>query len=542
MKKVSFKESFQHQSQLFPENLGDYIPDNSPVRIVNSVVDKLDLSEIIKGYKPGGRKGYHPKMMLKIIFFSYLKNIYSCRRMESALKENIHYMWLSGKQFPKHSCINDFRSKRLKSHINKLFTQVVKMLVDLGYISLEVQYVDGTKIESVSNKYTFVWRKSIERYKANLEKKIEFILSEIDKGIADDNSRNDSSQIEFNSEVLTNKVNKLNETIKNESKDIQRKLKELKDKHLPKLKEYETKLEQIGENRNSMSKTDKDATFMRMKEDHMKNGQLKPAYNVQISTENQFITHFGIYQNPTDTRTFIDYLNKFKIANNKQSNEVVADAGYGSEENYEYLENEKIEHYVKYNYFHKEQKKKFKLDISKVENLHYNEKEDYFVCAMGQKMHFASEAEVTNKSGYKSKVRYYKSQNCKECPLKSKCHKGKGNRVIQVNQRLKEYKKKARENLTNEKGLRHRSNRPIEPEAVFGQIKYNKRFNRFTLRGLEKVNLEFGLISIALNLHKIARKQFLCHFLQIFKCIKKDFKMFFYFILEKINSNKIMLT
>ena len=94
-----------------------------------------------------------------------------------------------------------------------------------------------------------------------------------------------------------------------------------------------------------MSKTDKDATFMRMKEDHMKNGQLKPAYNVQISTENQFITHFGIYQNSNDTRTFIDYLKGFQSRYNKQSTEVVADAGYGSEENYEYLEKEKIDHF-----------------------------------------------------------------------------------------------------------------------------------------------------------------------------------------------------
>lgn len=506
MKSPNFKEYNQGQVSLFPERLDSYIPENSPVRLVSTIVDQLDISQIMSGYKAGGCKGYHPRMLLKIIIFSYLSNNFSCRKMEKALRENINYMWLSGKQFPKHSCINDFRSKRLKHQINKLFTDVVLMLVEMGYISLEVQYIDGTKIESKSNRYRFVWRKSIERYKANLQKKINAILSQIDEGIIQDNDEDTEDLEPINSSVLKEKIDKLNKSNKSKTKEDIKLLKELTDKHLPKLEEYEEKLSDIGENRNSMSKTDQDATFMRMKEDYMKNGQLKPAYNVQISTENQIITHFGIYQNPTDTRTFIDYLKKFSKRYQRQSEEVVADAGYGSEENYQYLEEENIEHYVKFNYFHIEQKKAFKQDPFRIENMHYNKDKDYFVCPMGQHMEFVSEYEKSNSFGYVSKIRKYRAKSCRRCQIRGKCFKGKGNRSIEINHNLRAHKQKARENLMSDKGLKHRSNRPIEPEAVFGQIKFNKGFNRFTMTGLEAVNLEFGLLAIGFNLAKVFSK------------------------------------
>lgn len=522
MKRINFKPYNQGQVDLFPSRLDEFIAESAPVRLVNNIVDELDIRSIVKGYKKGGCTGYHPRMLLKVIFFSYLSNIYSCRKMEAALSENIHFMWLSGKQFPKHSCINDFRSKRLKEHINKLFVQVVSMLVDLGYVSLDVQYIDGTKIESTANRYTFVWRKSVERYKANLEEKIKNILSQIDEGIQDDTKNTEEAPVALNTAELRKKITEINKanTQKTIDKEEKKLLKELENKHLPKLEEYEQKLEDIGPNRNSMSKTDKDATFMRMKDDHMKNGQLKPAYNVQISTENQFITSFGIYQNPTDTRTLIDYLGKFELQYGQQSSEVVADAGYGSEENYEYLEAQEIDHYVKFNMFHMEQKKKFKTDPSKVENLYYNQEEDYFVCPKGQHMEFVAEYQKSNTHGFVSTIRKYRAKNCRGCEMRSKCFKGKGNRSIEVNPRLRELKQKARENLTSETGLKHRSNRPIEPEAVFGQIKFNKGFNRFKLRGIDGVNLEFALVAIAMNIGKWGKKQ-------VINTIKSILELFF---------------
>ena len=256
--------------------------------------------------------------------------------------------------------------------------------------------------------------------------------------------------------------------------------------------------------RNSYSKTDTDATFMRMKDDHMKNGQLKPAYNAQISTENQFITHVSMHQTPGDTTTLKSHLNSFQERYQKQSKEVCADAGYGSEENYQMLQEKGIEAYVQYNYFHKEQKKKQKDNPFLVQNMYYNLKEDYYVCPMGQKLRNVGKGKRTSSNGYESEVTYYQAQRCEGCPLRSLCHQSKGNRRIEVNYRLNQLKTQARSLLTSERGRYHRSKRPVEVEAVFGELKSNNKFTRFTHRGIEKVEMEFLLMAVGHNFRKLA--------------------------------------
>ena len=256
--------------------------------------------------------------------------------------------------------------------------------------------------------------------------------------------------------------------------------------------------------RNSYAKTDEDATFMRMKEDAMLNGQLKPGYNVQISTENQFITNFGIYQRPTDTLTMIDYLDTFRSRYGMQSKEIVADSGYGSEENYEYMFLNGMVPYVKYNMFHVEQRRRYRNDPFRVSNLFYNPGQDFYICPMGQKMRFIRQEKRYTASGYEQTVSVYRATKCEGCPLRGQCHKSKRNRQIEVNHTLDEYKARARELLTGEQGLIHRSRRPIEPEAVFGQIKECGKFRRLRLRGLIGAKIEFGLKALAHNLRKYA--------------------------------------
>jgi len=505
MAKVIFKELASNQIVLFPENISDLIPANHPVRLVNQVVDQLDISSILQQYAGGGTSSFHPRMMIKVLFYSYLSNIYSCRKIEKALQENIYFMWLSGKSYPDFRTINMFRGKRLKKEIHKLFAEIVKILQECGYVSLEVQYIDGTKIESASNKYTFVWRGSVEKNKAKLENKIASILDDIDNQIKEDSSEPNKEEVKkpIDSEEIKNRLSELNKKLKQKDKATEKQLHELQHELLPRLEKYESQLDIMG-NRNSFSKTVHDATFMRTKEDHMMNGQLKPCYNPQISTENQFITHFSIHQTPGDTTTFTSHLTSFEQLHRKQSKEVVADAGYGSEQNFELLESKNIEAYVKYSYFHIEQKRKAKNNIFSVQNLFYNSDEDYYVCPMGQHLVNIGQGIRISDNGYKSNVTFYKASNCQGCPLRAMCHKASGDRQIEVNHRLNQLKAKARENLTNEKGLYHRSKRPVEPEAVFGQLKSNNKFNRFTLRGLEKVNIEFGLMAIAHNLRKMA--------------------------------------
>jgi hypothetical protein len=285
-------------------------------------------------------------------------------------------------------------------------------------------------------------------------------------------------------------------------------------------------------NRNSYSKTDKDATFMRMKEDHMKNGQLKPSYNPQISTENLFITHVSIHQTPGDTHTLASQLEGFEKAYGKQSKEVVADAGYVSEENYEILETKEVTAYVKYNYFHKEQKRSQKNYPFLPRNLFYNAEKDFYVCPMGQRMESTETGKRVSGNGYESQISYYQAKRCGGCPLRGMCHGAQGNRRIEVNHHLNELKTRARELLSSEKGLEHRSKRPIEAEAVFGQLKSNNKFNRFTFRGLKKVELEFLLMALGHNFRKMVAKG-----ASSAKCVVKTQNLRFVVLLRIENSS-----
>lgn len=503
MSRAVFKSYNQGQISLFPASLDEKLPQDSPARLINQIVDNLDISKVIDTYKGGGTSSYHPRMMLKVVLFAYLNNIYSCRKIENALSDRVSFMWLSGNQVPDHNTINRFRSTNLKKPIHEIFTQVVLLLVEMGYLSLDVVYVDGTKMESRANKYTFVWRKSVEKNKAKLEAKIRKILEQVEEGIAQDNQPDDEPPTPLNSEELKRRIGELNR--ENRTKEEQKAIKTLESKHLSKLQEYEKHLKILG-NRNSYSKTDTTATFMRMKDDHMQNGQLKPAYNVQIATEKQFFTHYDFYPNPTDTLTYIPFMNGFEERYGKMPRKSVADSGYGSEENYEFMEDNEIEAFVKYNYFHKEQKKSFRNNGFLAQNLYYNKEKDYYVCPMGQHMEKVGTSQRKSDRGYVSHTVIYEAKNCNGCPLRGLCHQSKGNRRMEINHNLNRHKEKARELLTSEEGIFHRKHRPIEPEAVFGQSKANKQYYRFRHFKQEKVMMDFAIFAIAFNVLKMHRK------------------------------------
>ena len=504
MAKLAIKSDNRKQNLLLPPSLDDLVPENHMVRVVDAVIDRLDISDILSTYRGGGNSAFNPKMMLKILVFAYLSNVYSSRRIEDLLRRDIYFMWLAGMKRPDFRTINYYRGKRLKDGFDAVFTQVVKLLHEEGFVSLKVQYIDGTKIESVANKYTFVWRGSVEKYDARLKTKTEALLSQIEQSHAIENQENPVSE-ELTAEEVAKRVGRIKEKVDadNLSKEERKALKQIETDAVPRINRYKEQLETMG-SRNSYSKTDPDATFMRMKEDAMLNGQLKPGYNVQISTENQFITNFGIYQRPTDTLTMIDYLESFKVRYGQQSEVIVADSGYGSEENYEYMFRNGMTPYVKYNMFHVEQRRSYRNNPFRVSNLFYNPDDDFYVCPMGQKMKFIRQEKRYTASGYQQTVSVYIARRCEGCPLRGQCHKSKRDRQIEVNHTLDDYKARARELLTSEQGLKHRSNRPIEPEAVFGQIKECGRFRRLRLKGLTGAKIDFGLKALAHNLRKLA--------------------------------------
>ena len=508
---LHFRSYDPDQTLLFPQRIDRDIPKDDPVRILKSVIESLDLSGFKKLYHERGRSPYHPKMMLMVILYSYMNNVYSCRKIEKLLYRDIYYIWLSGYQKPDFATINRFRN-RVKNEIGHIFTLLVLILVEKGFVTLEVEYLDGTKIESKANKYTFVWRKSVERNREKLLEKIRVVLQQINEQMAQDKAA-DVDTLELTPQTLCEISKEFKEALGSapeaktkEEKAAQRgknkMFKEL-ERHGEKLAEYNSRLEQM-EGRNSISKTDPSATFMRMKEEAMCNGQTKPGYNLQISSENQFITDFALFPNPTDTLTFIPFLGSFPGRYGRFPKRVVADSGYGSEENYRFMDEAGIEGFVKYNRFHLEHRPRYKPDTFHPDSLYYNEEGDYYICPMGQRMSRTGTVQTRTEGGYISQSACYRAIRCKGCPLRCLCYKAKANqRTIRVNHRLNAYKRKACELLTSEEGIKERGRRCIEPEAVFGQMKSNMAYRRFRHMGKDKVVMDFTFFAIAFNIKKL---------------------------------------
>jgi transposase len=509
MAKPVFKKYDQQQGYLLPPSLDELIDVNHPVRVVNRVINSIDLRLLGAQYKGGGTSSYHPTMLLKVIVYCYLTNIYSSRKMETALRENIHLMWLSGMQRPDHHTLNRFRSERLRYTLKTIFVQVVNLLADQGLVSLKEVFVDGTKLEANANKYTFVWGNAIKTNKIKMKQQLDELWRYAKRVAAEERELPEPPPFEtIDADKIREAVEQIQQAIESDQSDAGTKAKQkLKyaAKNWPAALDRYAAQQQILDGRNSYSKTDHDATFMRMKEDHMKNGQLKPGYNLQISTNNQYIVDYSIHQSSTDTTTLTSHLESHKEQYGNYPEVVVADAGYGSEQNYTYLEEQNIEGYVKYNYFDKDQHSAYlKKRPFVASQLHYNKEQDIYYCPMGQQMKNIGTAISTTATGFKQTVTRYQAANCNGCPLRGACHKSQNNRIIEVNHTLNEYKRKATERLTSEKGIYYRKRRPVDVEPVFGNIKSNHGFRRFMLRGKEKVHIETGLLALAHNLRKKA--------------------------------------
>jgi transposase len=509
--KVVFKTYNQGQPMLLPPSLDELISATHPVRVVNKVIDQLNIDPLMKNYKAGGTSSFHPRMLLKVLVYAYINNIYSSRKIEEALQQNIHFMWLSAMSTPDHNTINRFRSERLQDVLQDIFSQVVELLVAEGLLNIKELYVDGTKIEANANRYTFVWGKAIKTSRERIKKQLnelwqyaqKITTQEIADMDPDDPSGSDFDTID--AEKVEQTVRNINELLKDKTVDakVSQKLK-YAEKHWPSnLRKYEQQEKIIGEQRSSYSKTDPDATFMRLKEDHMKNGQLKPAYNVQISTNNQFIADYSIHQKTTDTNTLIEHLQAHENIYKQTPEIVVADAGYGSEENYQALEEKSITAYVKHNQFDRRQSKTIQnKQPFTADKLHYNKEKDCYYCPMGQVMERCGTKSRKTVTGFIQTLAIYKTKNCNGCPLRGVCHKGQGSRTIEVNHSLSLLKTQADHRLQSEEGIRHRKKRCWDVEAVFGNIKNNHQFRRFMLRGKKKVAIEIGLLALAHNLRK----------------------------------------
>lgn len=507
-KKPVFKPYYQHQLMAFPPTFDELIPADHTVRLVDKIINVINVEPLLSAYHIRGASNYHPILLLKVLVYGYVTNTYSSRKLAVACRENVPFMWLSGMSKPDHNTINRFRGVRLKHALRSVFEEVVKYLAEEGLLSIDEVYTDGTKIEANANKYTFVWKKSIQTNKAKMQKQLDEIWNYAQSvATVEDLLPEPPTAKTVSPESIQATVDKLNEVLANNDqvdKKTQAKLRYLTKNYPEAIGKY-THQEEILAERNSYSKSDPDATFMKMKEDHMRNGQLKPAYNVQISTSNQFIVNYTIHSNPTDTLTLKSHLEQHENSFNRPPKTLTADAGYGSEENYTLLEQKQVESFVKFNMFDKQQNARYNQKYPFAANqLFYNGQKDTYICPMGQNMDFVGTVKKRTTSGFEQQIRRYQAKNCNNCPLNGACHKSKGNRLIEINENLQRQKQKAHHLLNTEQGISHRKKRCYDVEPVFANIKQNHGFRRFMLRGKQKVEIEWGLLAIAQNIRKKA--------------------------------------
>lgn len=512
-----YKEYNQHQGLALPPYLEELIDERHLVRVVSDLVDQLDVSLLSKGFQSkksnnGGAPPYHPAMMMKVLIYSYATGIRSCRQIASQLKSNIHYMWLSGMQYPDFRTINRYRSEYFKYLLEEVFVEFVLLLEKNKLVDFKTVFVDGTKQSSDSNKHKITWKKNVSRHKENLKARTKVLFSEINNLNEEENQHygefdlpSCGEQNNLNSDDLHQAAVSISEAVSRDGKrsktDVGKKLRkavrQLK-KDADKLSQYEQQ-EQVLEERNSFSKTDPDATAMRMKND-----ELRPGYNLQVMTNNSFIVGNSVSQNANDGSSFIPLMEEMQDSGLPTPKEIVGDAGYGHEEVYEYLEAHNIESFIKYPGCYAEQSKERKYAFH-YSRFTYNKEQDIFICPAQKHLLFQDVTQKTTKSGYVIDIRVYKCFDCQRCPNKSLCTQSKEGRSLSVSMKLREYQQKTREKLSSSYGNALIKRRGFEIETVFGDWKHNFNFRRFQLRGISKVRAEIFLHCLAYNFRKLAK-------------------------------------
>ncbi|WHX25346.1 IS1182 family transposase [Virgibacillus halodenitrificans] len=516
-----FKDYNMNQVVL-PIDMEMKLQKNDIAYAVNELTESIPEEAFAGFLRATGCPAYHPRMMLKIILCAYTQSVFSGRKIEGLLKDSVRMMWLAQGYEPSYRTINRFRvHPEVKELLRQCFVQFRCKLVEEKQIEEAAIFIDGTKLEANANKYTFVWKKSVERYSAGLVERSNRMYEELlEKEIIPEIERESSE--ELSEQELSSVIENLNETVQSYDKKIELSedtaaRKELRSerkepkqyrKHfqdfVQRKKKYRADMELFG-NRNSYSKTDPDATFMRMKDDHMKNGQLKAGYNVQLATEGQYALAYDIFPNPTDTRTFIPFLDTIEKNFFELPEYIVADAGYGSEQNYmDVVENRGRTPLITYNQYRKEKKKKVKEDPFNTANWAYDAEADTFTCPNGRRLWFSHLSTRKDKYGFTRHFKAYECEECSDCPLRAQCTKAKegNNRRLYINETWEHQKAYIREKLSEEKTGEIYGKRKIDVEPVFGFLKANLSFTRFSVRGNEKVKNEMGFAFMAVNLRK----------------------------------------
>lgn len=511
--------SLYYQIKL-PLDVEILIPADDPVRLLSAFVEGMELSDLYQTYGKIKKNQATPRQLFKIMVYASMNRIYSSRDIETACRRDINFMYLlEGKPAPDHATFARFISLHFAQCSKKTLAEVSKLLYSLGEISGKSIFIDGTKIESVANKYTFVWKKAVTKNQAKLFDKILALVEECENLYG--------FKITYNGKVSLHTLKRLRKKLCRIRQEegiafvhgtgrrktrLQKSLETL-ETYIAKLKEYNKKLYVCGD-RNSYSKTDPDATFMRMKEDAMLNGQLKPAYNLQHGVDSEYITWLDISSRPTDTRTLIPFLKDMELYLPFKYQEIVADAGYESEENYLFLEENGQLAYIKPQNYEISKTRKYRQDIGRMENMKYDEKADCYYCKNGQVLTAQYEKREKTASGYRRTVTVYRSNGCSGCPFKTDCIKGNNcktpmedrQKVLYVSKKMKEKRQETLERITSDYGTQLRMNRSIQAEGSFANIKEDMAFRRYLYRGNANVTAQSILLAIGYNINKLHHK------------------------------------
>ena len=524
MKKIKLHKDYtinQREYQLKISIELEYkIPANDSVRLLSQIIEEIDLTELYQTYYRINEKKATPRQMLKIILYAYMNEIYSSRGIEKACQRDINFMYLlEGAKRPDHSTIARFRQLHFAPYAKLIMARYSNKLFELGEISGENIFIDGSKVEANASRYTFVWKRAVTKNLAKLLQKLaDFVAKcELEYGI----------EIVYKNIVKMRHVKKLRKklyTIKKQDNitfvygkgkrknPLQRAIEQLED-YLKKLKDYTKKLF-IAEKRNSYSKTDNDATFMRMKEDHMRNGQLKPAYNIQHGVDAGYITWLTVSQKPADVHTLIPFLEEAESYLDFKYKNIIVDAGYESEENYMFIERNRQVAYLKPTNYEISKTRKYKKDIGRFENMSYDKDSDSYICKNKKRLVVTGTRMVTNKSGYSSEKTQYTCEDCTNCHYKTGCIKGNNSKIplsertkrLEIAKLFHEKRQESLARITSSFGCLLRVNRSIQAEGSFANTKHNMKFRRFLSRGLKNVLAESILLAIAHNTNKLHNK------------------------------------
>jgi transposase len=493
-----------------PLDISSCLPQDHIVFTIEKVVNELEDDCFATFYHDFGRPSYHPKMLLSVLLFAYSQGIFSGRKIEKLMVENLAMRYLTGQLVVSYRTINRFRvAKGMEDLIRDLFIELSLRLKMEELVSLDCLYIDGTKIEANANKYSFVWKKAVDTFSAKLQENIRHSFQEeiaplIEEAITlDEEEWVSSEQLADFITILESELEEVNQAIesqpvngkdkrKTERRKLKKVLRKIRDDFSVRAEKYEH-YQEIFDGRNSFSKTDTDATFMRMKEDHMMNGQLKAGYNLQVATENQFVLHYDVFPNPTDTKTLLPFLESYP----HDLKMIVADAGYGSEENLSALDNRGIHHLIKYGLFDKEQKKPYKQSPRNLDNWGYDEVRDTYRHPDGWDYHFEFIKHSRTATGFKQEIKVYKADYPDLAPQKG----------LYVNERYQHLKEKESQALLSAEGSRIFAQRKVDVEPVFGQIKACLGYKRCNLRGKRQVKIDMGLVLMANNLLKYKKRK-----------------------------------